>query len=363
MLDVIVSNLIPAKRKPMLWSPPGMGKTDLAGQVRDRLAEITKDDWDLRCWDSTYLYDPADSRGIPMVVVRPDGMKVTQWVTPEHMVIDGKPTIILLDDLPTLPQSSQAACFRLLQHGEIGGTKFGDHVFFMGAGNRMGDSSAANSMPFALANRLSHLNLTYTLDGWCEWALNNGVATEVIAFHRFTRGAALYPIYNDSDSAVQPCGLCRENVQPGAICSHCVKRSRALPTLRSWGDGVSKLVLTKPNRDIEMELYASEVGKEKAAEFTGYLRMFRQIPSIEGILLGPSAAPVPTEPSVLYAVATALGRVASVTNVDAVVQYLERFPQQEFAAVTIKDAIRKTPDVQNTRACRSWMTRHQDLMS
>ena len=194
-------------------------------------------------------------------------------------------------------------------------------------------------------------------------ALSHGVPTELIAFHRFTRGAALYPIYNESESTPQLCGLCRENVAPNAICSHCVKRSRALPTLRTWGDGVSSLIATKPDPDVELDVYAGEVGKEKAAEFCGYLRMYRQIPSIESILLGPSAAPVPTEPSVLYAVATALGRMASVTNMDAVVQYLERIPHQEFAAVTIKDAIRRQPDVEHTRACMTWKVKHQDLLS
>jgi hypothetical protein len=279
------------------------------------------------------------------------------------MLIDDNPTIILLDDLPTLPQSSQANLYRMLLHGEIGGVTFGPNVFFIAAGNRMGDSSATNAMPFALANRFQHFNLKPTLDGWCAWGLANGVATELIAFHRFTRGANLYPIYNDSDSAVQPCGLCRENVQPGAICSHCVKRSRALPTFRAWGYSVNRLLLTKPDPSIELELYSGSVGAEKAAEFCGYLRMFRQIPSIESILLGPSAAPIPTEPSVLYAVATALGRVASGTNMDSVVQYLERFPQQEFAAVTVKDAARRCPDTQHTRAYLTWTTKHQDLLN
>jgi hypothetical protein len=179
------------------------------------------------------------------------------------MIMSGRPTVILLDDLATLPQSSQAACFRLLQHGEIGGIKFGDDVFFMGAGNRMGDSSATNAMPFTLANRFEHFNLTFTLDGWCEWALANGVATEVIAFHRFTRGEALYPIYNDSESTAQPCGLCKQPVQPNGICSHCTKRSRALPTLRTWGDQLNKLLLTKPSRPLSSNCTADPWAKRR----------------------------------------------------------------------------------------------------
>src|SRR5512146_2707495 len=98
LLKSLAHNIFPAGEKPMLWSPPGMGKTALAHQLRDLLSAETKTDWGLRVWDMTYLYDPADSRGIPTVATLPDGRKVTQWITPEHMMIDGKPTIILLDD-------------------------------------------------------------------------------------------------------------------------------------------------------------------------------------------------------------------------------------------------------------------------
>jgi hypothetical protein len=343
----------------MLWSPPGVGKTALVGQLRDMLSGLTGIEWDMRCWDMTHLYDPADSRGIPTVHTMPDGRKVTKWLTPEHMVVDGKPTIILLDDLPTLPQSSQAACYRLLQHGEIGGTVFGSEVVFIGAGNRVGDASAVNAMPFALANRLIHINLGFTLQGWCEWALAAGVPTEVIAFHRFTQGTKLYPTWNDSTSP-SPCGLCGQTVAPGSLCAHCIKRSRALPTLRSWADGVGALLKTRPRPNLEYEIYAGLVGPECASEFCGYLRLYRAIPSLDQILLGPTVAPVPTEPSVLYAVATALGRAANPANIDAVVQYLDRLPQ-EFAVLAVKDAIQRDPALDTTRAMVSWKVRHQEL--
>lgn len=359
--DVIIKHVLPTRKRPMLWGPPGVGKTALVQQITDRLMDITQKQWALRCWDMTYLYDPADTRVIPTKHTMEDGKVVTRWVTPEHMVIGNQPTIILLDDLPTLPQSSQAACYRLLQHGEIGGTTFGPNVFFMGAGNRMGDNSATNSMPFALANRLSHYNLKFSVDGWAQWAMDNVVPLEVIAYHRFSRGVNLYPIYNSSETTAEDCGLCREKVQPNAICSHCVKRSRSLPTLRTWEE-VGKLLKTNPDPDIEMELYAGEVGKEKASEFCGYLKVFRQLPSMESIIMGPSAAPIPKEPSAIFFVAAALGRMATPTNVDSIVEYLERLPQQEFAAVTIKDAIRRCPDIQHTRACMSWSMKHQDLM-
>ena len=360
LLQALAENILPAGQKPMLWSPPGMGKTDLVSQLRDLLSARTGEQWDLHCWDMTHLYDPADSRGIPTVHVLPDGRKVTKWLPPEHMVIDGRPTLILLDDLPTLPQSSQAACYRLLQHGEIGGTVFGSNVFFIGAGNRMGDASATNTMPFALANRMIHLRLTFTLQGWCEWALDHNVPTELIAFHRWTQGASLYPIYN-SDPDPAPCGLCRQPVAPDAICSHCVRRSRALPTLRSWAQGVGQIMQTNPDPDVELELYSGQVGIEKATEFVAYLRTARQVPSIESILLGPNVAPVPTEPSVLFTLATALGRAATVQNIDAITQYLERLPAQEFSVLTIKDAIRRRPEIDNTRAAIQWKVRHQDL--
>jgi len=56
------------------------------------------------------------------------------------------------------------------------------------------------------------------------------------------------------------------------------------------------------------------IGRGAAIEFTGFLRVFRSLPSLDGILLNPATAPVPDEPSALCAVATGLARRTTEQN-------------------------------------------------
>jgi hypothetical protein len=61
-----------------------------------------------------------------------------------------------------------------------------------------------------------------------------------------------------------------------------------------------------------------------ASELVAFLRLFRQLPSIDEILLNPATATVPTEPSAQIAIATALGRVLSNSSVGRGLTYLDR---------------------------------------
>jgi hypothetical protein len=63
-----------------------------------------------------------------------------------------------------------------------------------------------------------------------------------------------------------------------------------------------------------------------ATEFSAFLRVFRELPSIEAILLNPPQGPVPEDAAAQYAVASAPARCASDTNFDRICLYLSRLP-------------------------------------
>ena len=94
----------------------------------------------------------------------------------------------------------------------------------------------------------------------------------------------------------------------------------AWPTPRSWEMASSVLssiarrrqsVLLSGTNEFETQLVDGAVGSAASAELTAFLRLFRELPSIDEVLLTPDTAPVPTETSAQIAVATALGRVMS----------------------------------------------------
>ena len=94
---------------------------------------------------------------------------------------------------------------------------------------------------------------------------------------------------------------------------------KAFPSPRAWAS-VSHILAATPPADVEFALYEGTVGRGAAIEFTGFLRVFRSLPSLDGILLNPGTAPVPDEPSALCAVATGLARRTTEQNFAAVSQ-------------------------------------------
>src|SRR4029077_13861246 len=103
--------------------------------------------------------------------------------------------------------------------------------------------------------------------------------------------------------------------------------ANAFPSPRSW-EFVSRILDSGAERCVEHELFVGAVGSGAATEFSAFLRMFRELPNIDAILLNPLKEPVPENAAAQYAVASALARVASDTNFDRVCLYLDPLPTE-----------------------------------
>ena len=99
--------------------------------------------------------------------------------------------------------------------------------------------------------------------------------------------------------------------------------------------------------EFEAQLLDGTVGPAAASEFVAFLRLFRELPSIDEILLNPAMASVPTEPSAQIAIATALGRVMSDTSIGRGIAYLDRMPT-EMRVMAIRDAAARDTAITHT---------------
>ncbi|MFO7840289.1 MAG: hypothetical protein R6X08_12420 [Desulfosalsimonadaceae bacterium] len=79
------------------------------------------------------------------------------------------------------------------------------------AGNRETDRAVTHRMPSVLANRFAHLNFDADTGEWLDWAQENAVAPEVIAFLRF-RPNLLYTFDPQRDDKAFPTPRSREFV-------------------------------------------------------------------------------------------------------------------------------------------------------
>jgi hypothetical protein len=106
-------------------------------------------------------------------------------------------------------------------------------------------------------------------------------------------------------------------------------------------------------RSLELTSYAGSVGEGAATELLGFLGIYRELPSPDAILLSPDTALIPETPAALFATTTALAAHATEGNFDRVLTYNDRLidaGHREFGALLARDAIRRTPTLQNTHA-------------
>ncbi len=112
------------------------------------------------------------------------------------------------------------------------------------------------------------------------------------------------------------------------------------------------LDLNLPNA-IQAAAVAGAVGEGAATEFLAFLKLYRELPNVDQILIDPNSVEIPTAPNVLYALAGALAHKTTDTNFSRVAQFVERMvaaDKGEFAVLTVRDAINRHPTIVHTQA-------------
>ncbi len=304
--------LIAARQPVFIWGGPGIGKSAIVRQLAENLGIPLQD-------VRALLLDPVDLRGLPFLAA--DGR--SKWATPEFLPQDGS-GILFLDELNAAPAMVQASCYQLVLDRRLGEYSLPEGWAIIAAGNRDSDRAVTTRMPTPLRNRFVHLEFEVDLQEWSEWAIQGGLRPEVIAFLRFRQ----------------------------ELLSAFDRDANAFPSPRSW-EFVSRILDAAPDPAVEHELFAGAVGSGAATEFSAFLRMFRELPSIDSILLNPLTEPVPENAAAQYAVASALARCASATNFERVCLYLDRMPT-EFRVLCVRDASLHEPGIRHTAAYVKW---------
>lgn len=135
---------------------------------------------------------------------------------------------------------------------------------------------------------------------------------------------------------------------------------KVFPCPRSW-QFVSEILDAAPKSTIEHSLYQGTVGEAAAGELVSFLGIYRQLPSLDGIIMNPKKATVPDAPSVLYAVAAGLARKATDQNFGQVMQYADRLPK-EWAVYMVKDATARDEQLCSTPSFIKFASENTDIM-
>lgn len=288
---------------------PGIGKSEIARQVADQLKIGFLD---LRL----AYYDTVDLRGMPGID-RNSESHTTVWYPPRMLPTSGA-GIILLDELTAATPSVQTVAYQImLDKGIANNYKMPNDWVAFAAGNRQEDRAVANRIPSPLISRNSVVTLEHNFEDWYEWAMKSpDVQPEVLGYLKFNSSA----LHDFNPAKWVP-------NTPYACPRSWVLLSRYLKTNRAMAYE-------------SLELISSFVGEGSSREFFTYINTYKKLPSFDEIIKNPAKAKLPTEPSILHAVAINLARKISVENLEKAFIYLQRLPK-DFQTITVKELVDK----------------------
>lgn len=260
------------------------------------------------------LFNPVDLRGIPSAN---RDKTAAVWLKPEIFNMDADEdvvNILFLDEISAAPPSVQAAAYQITLDRCVGEHQLPENCIVVAAGNRTTDKSVAYKMPKALANRLMHIQVEYSMSSWKKWAESNGINRKVIDFLSF-REKYLMTFDANTDET-------------------------AFSTPRSW-EMVSNL-LNNVSDDVDRmyPFIAGIVGTGVAIEFRSWAKLHKDMPGINDIFDGKSPQ-LPNSTDALYALVSQMTDYAKVhsTEMDRIansIRYAMAMPA-DFSTLLMKN--------------------------
>jgi hypothetical protein len=308
----------------MVQGPMGSGKSSMLGT-------IAKDLPDHRpvYMDATTL-DLGDVSGVPKVC-EVNGVEVTKFAPNAMLGLHSKtPVILMVDEFGKAMRPVQNTFLRLLLERKLGEEALPDGSIIFATTNMMAEGLGDMVQPHA-RNRISVVTTrSPDADEWCEWAMNNDVEAEVIAW--VNQNPQCLASYTDPSQS--------DNV----YIYHPSKPAGAFVTPRS---------LTKASRIIKhrgvlgynatMAGVAGCLGESAARDMMAFADLADKLPTWESIIRTPEKAKLPTAgdaASNFITIYSAITRIERDT-LDNFLTYLQRMPR-EFQAVFAINVIKSS---------------------
>src|SRR6056300_113135 len=263
------------KRPVFMWGPPGIGKSDIIGQITESLKKSHLIDIRLSLWE------PTDIKGIPYYSANDNAMV---WAPPaelptEEFAAKYDHVVLFLDEMNSAAPAVQAAAYQLILNRKVGTYTLPDNVYIVAAGNREADKGVTYRMPAPLANRFVHLELAVDFDDWFTWAVNNNVHNDVVGYLTFSK-KDLYDFDPKSPS-------------------------RSFATPRSWSF-VSELLEDELDEETTTDLVSGAVGEGLGIKFVAHRKVAASMPNPTDILSGKVKELKTKEISAMYSLTVSL---------------------------------------------------------
>ena len=294
-----------------------------------------------------------DLGDIAMPVVNHESKTTAYYPNSRFKLHTGKPVIIMLDEFPKGADPVKNMLHPLL---EVANPRLGDvsihpdSIIFL-TGNLttdgLGDNLKAHSR-----NRLVSLTIAKpTSEEWIEWAMNNDIAPEVIAFAR--QFPQIFASYTDASQADNPYIYNPRKMQFAFISPRSLERVSNIVKVRHMFD-----------TDTLIASMSGAIGESGARDMQAFIDYSDQLESWETILKAPKTAKIPT--SAGASAIMVFGAISKMTKeaINPFMEYLERFSPEWQACFAIN--IAKTPSKQaiafSSGKFADWVQKNEDLL-
>lgn len=260
--------LLKARKIPMLWGSPGLGKTAIVNQLaKENKHEVIV--------FSTVMNEPQDLLGLPDIFRDPTNPENNKagYTPMDIFPLDSDPLpegkkgwIIFIDELPSGGTEMQAACLKMMQERIVGNRKLHPNVSLIAAGNYATDRVHSNDIITAMGSRVVHLHCGVSSDEWLEYAQKNDHDWRVMAFiHE----------HPDALHVFDP-----NSVDPTFRC------------YRTWSDLSDILKHVPELKESHRPVVEGTIGVEGASQFMTFARMADRLPKRNDIINDPDSIPV-----------------------------------------------------------------------
>jgi hypothetical protein len=324
---------------PMFLGDPGVGKTAIPQMVAKEVG--------VPYFETIVAqYDAGEMAGLPFIgdkeikiVEENDGHHTERFEKHTRMVRlrpDYAPDIHdpeqrigiwNLDELPQAFLANQNICSQIVNAWKIGKHEISRGITMCATGNKPENKAGTTTMPMHLRDRLMFISVDVDSDIWLKYAATVGVDGRIRAFIRNNPGSL-------------------HEFKVGA---------NAFPTPRSWDKCSSVLAMDLPG-SIRTEALSGNIGEGMATTFETWIRVEDKMPKLEDIIANPLTAPVfgNSQANIAYLLLAALSDATTPKNVEAILQYIDRMPNKEFAAVYAADAFNRDKSLLDTKVVTKW---------
>lgn len=322
----MILQCIKARLVPLLKGSPGCGKSAVIRQIAE--------EYNLKLIDLRLAQcDPVDLLGFPRIdeiTGKASYAPMSTFPLESDEVPEGyEGWLILLDELTSAPRAVQSAAYKMLHEQEVGNEKLHPKVAIVGAGNLETDNAIVEPMSTALQSRLIHMEVQLDTDAWLEWAMRAGIDHRITSYIKF-KPTALYNFDPDHTDVTYA------SPRTWEYASRLIKDSDALD-----------------HRDLP--LLAGTLSQGIGREFINHTKIYEDLVTIDQVKKAPQTAPIPEQPSHLFALTGAIAAHANDDNIKLLMPYTGRLPK-EWQVVCLRETVRRAPALMQSAPIKEWIS-------